>query len=55
MFDFVIKIAFMSSSLGPLYRFDTNAWWTVDINKLSYDYSEKSGFASRNAPYGKKK
>ena len=44
----------MSSSLGPLYRFDTNAWWTVDINKVSYDYSYQSGFAFKNAPFGKK-
>ena len=54
MFDFIMKIAFMSSSFGPLYRIHTEAWWTVDINKVSYDYSNNSGFALRNVPYGKK-
>ena len=45
----------MSNSNGPIYRFHTEAWWTVDINKVSYNYSTNTSFALRNAPVGKKK
>lgn len=44
----------MSNSNGPIYRFHTEAWWTLDINKVSYNYSKNTGFALRNAPVGKK-
>ena len=54
MFDFVMKIAFISSSLQPIYRFNSNAWWALDMNKVSYEYTERTGFSLENMPFGKK-